>query len=228
MADITPSLLKWKWNKQLDHATVMSLFQYYLDAGGPLREMYEAFLEASRQERWIHSIAGLEAKEAARGRFDTWARAQPTFEDQLQYLAIEETATRFRRCQIGPLVLREASLDTDRKRSRSYYLAEVPGGKVRVCRAAGFMYHRPPGVEKDIDNHKDYVVFVLPEWLFSTNPLLTTKSNLPLVVMPDEAPDVPKWVKTDADVQFGLLERVWPVASIRPTPVCGTLKTCYE
>ena len=221
-------MLKKSLTEQLDPATVMSLFQYYLDVAGPLRDMYKAFLEANPEETWVHIVKGLAAKEAARGRFDTWARAEPAFKDQLQYLAIERIATRFKRCQIGPLALREASLDIGRRKSRSYYLAEVPGGKVQVGRAAGFIYHRPPGVEKDTKNFKGYMIFVLPEWLFPATPLLTTKSRLPLVVMPDEAPDVPKWVKTDADVQFGLLERVWPVASIRPTPVCGTLKTCYE
>ena len=221
MVDITPTLLKKKPRKYLDPDTIMSLFQYYLDVNGPLREMYEAFLGAKRGETSIHFVEGLPAKEAARGRFNTWARAQPAFKDQLHYLDIEETAEIFKRCQIGPLALRQASLDNGRKRSMSYYLAEVPGGKVRVCRAAGFIYHRPPGVEQDTENYKDYKIFVFPEWLFSASPLLTIKSKLPLVVMPDEATGVAKWIKTNDDVQYGLIERVWPVSSIRPTPVCG-------
>lgn len=115
-----------------------------------------------------------------------WARAQPQYQDQHHYLYVEDTAERLNRCQIGPLALRYGRLEEKMSRSMSYFLAEVAGGKVRVCRAAGFIYHRPPGVAKDVEEYKDYIIFVLPEWLYSAYPLMTIKSQLPVVVMPDE------------------------------------------
>jgi hypothetical protein len=186
--------------------------------------MYFAWREMNPAERNIDDVIGLTAKEEARNRFEAWVRAEPAYKEQHEYLYIEETAERFKRCQIGPLTLRQSSLDEGRKRGVSYYLAEVGGGKVRVCRAAGFIYHRPPGVAKDEEGYKNYVIFILPEWLYSAYPLLTEKSKLPIVVMPDQPESEQKWIKSDADAMDGVLERVWPVVCIRPTPICGKLR----
>jgi hypothetical protein len=216
MVVVIPSSLRSE-KKHLDDATLMSLWQHYLVLEGPLKEMHEAFMESHPDEEGIFGAHGVEGKKEAKDRFDEWVRAQPMFKGQMEYMYIEPTAARYRRCVIGPLELREASLDENCDRSLSYYLAEVGDGKVQVCRATGFICHRPPGVGMDRKGYKDYKIFVVPEWLIPATPLLTTKSKLPLVAMPD----APKWIKSDLHAADGLLTRVWPVSSIRPTQVCG-------
>jgi hypothetical protein len=195
----------------------LSLWNFYLNAPGKTKEIYDAFVASDEGREYdFFKVVGIATKKEALQKWQEWARKQLEYEDYHEYLYLRTHAESFDGCKLGSVTIKKPTGEL-RKHNRCYFLARTADDEYKVCKAKGFIRHIPPGA--NTKNSHLHQTFAICDWLLSPTPARTEKSNLPLVVIPNES--IRNSVKQHTDTEDKFLPRLWPVNAIHPLPVCG-------